>query len=585
MNKVGLTILGDAGDITPALDLGAHTYLLIHDGAQSYEYARQIKVRYPAAKVLIRRAGGIGDSPDSVAKQIAQWFPVYATLGVADWIPWNELDRPEEGGFSVEKVASFGTAFLAEVRQRCPGIRIHWPAFTHESAYQDADQFIWLPVAKQYNCLDLHAYGPGYVERYLEWAAARLPGQSVYVTEFNYGLGDGLPQGRTDYPALLADAFATAGRFPDCKAVVVFTWNWPGAEPGGEALEVRNDPGAQAAIKAAAQAIQSLQPIPADWLARNQPQNTPEERPMTPIAKSAMLHQFNHIAEQTVPEIAATLRLGGISTIKIKTHDGAALMGNITNQNGEPIDPSPLAFRSINDVHNLYQEFAGLGLDFVPWCVPTGQNLDAEVSLAIQVGQACGGHLEVDLEQGQGFWTGDYAEIPTYFQRIFEAGIILDCCIDARPNSTLPWPEIAGYVRRWLSQSYWPDFQLPAADVVKDAVAFLRPLTGDTGQIGVVLPATAETELYPAAELAESLGAVEVSLWAMDTATPGTYAAFQHIPTLVDVPAVVPAPLTRQEALDELWRIADQVLPAKAPETLPECETIKRMLAALTTAA
>ena len=254
-NRVGLTVLGDAGDISDALALGCSTYLLIHDGTRSVEYAHRIKEEQPEAEVLIRRYGGVSGDARDVAEQCVRVMEPYWRLGIRHIIGWNEPDRRDEGGWSVQSVADFAHTFYAYLHSMLPQARIHFPAFTNESAYQAPAQGVWIPAAQQFDDFDVHSYGRGAVARYLQWAESFLPGKPTWVTEYNYGLGNPRPM---DYGNEIINTVGHALAVPQCHAVVLFTWNWPGAEPGGASLCIKDDVEARVAVWSAAQ-MQSLE--------------------------------------------------------------------------------------------------------------------------------------------------------------------------------------------------------------------------------------------------------------------------------------------------------------------------------------
>lgn len=262
---------GPEPDMGALLDLGCGLYLLIHGAGYALDQAATIRARYPGARIVVRRPGGIGDSPASVVGQIAEVYPAYARLGIRDWIAWNEPDRPDEGGFTAEQVAAFAEAFEPLARAACPGIVLHFPAWWSEQRYQGDEPAKWVPVARRYDVADFHAYlSVEYVQAYLRFHSTHFPDNQWMCTEFNWGLGNPRP---ADYGDLLYRAYRACWEWDACIGLTPFIWRWPGSEPGGEALEIANDPDAQAGIRRAvaelAAPMRILDPIPADWLERN----------------------------------------------------------------------------------------------------------------------------------------------------------------------------------------------------------------------------------------------------------------------------------------------------------------------------
>lgn len=508
MNKTGIGTPNGPADLAGLFDLGELGTYLCLDVAGVEDQIRQIRGRFPKSRIVIRRYGGIGTDPAQTALEMATR---YAALGVRDWVPFNEIDLEE--GATAAQTAIWAAAFERAIRPLCPGIRLHFPAFSAERFYQDPDQWIWIPAARACDVIDIHAYlDAAHVKAYIDWAAARFPDKPCLVTEFNYGLGNPRP---ANYGEEIYRAFAHAAASPNCEGVCPFIWTWVNGPT--QELDISRDPEAQAAIRQATADFHAPEPIP--------PEPEPEpEKPMDPIVKSMMLWQANNCRENTVEDWVRTLSLGGIATFKMKTHQAQTWMKRNYSH--------PLAPGSVADVARLYEAFRGHGIDFVPWCVPMLLDLEAEAKLAIDVARACGNRIEIDLEVGADFIDRPYwRRVVPYFQILADAEITVDvdtACFEGWMEA-LSIEEISGLVRRISSQSYWAGFQKPYEDVIRNDLATLRAVTD--GEIGVVGDARApRAEMLAAAAFAQSLGAVEWSCWSADMATPETYAGFALIP-------------------------------------------------------
>lgn len=277
---------------------------------------------------------------------------------------------------------------------------------------------------------------------------------------------------------------------------------------------------------------------------------------MEPMKKSVMLWQYDHTREKTVAEWVTTLRLGAIDCFRVKSHDGLALMGRVYSH--------PLAPVSLDEIERQYEAFGAEGITYMPWCNPLGKDVPAEAALAVEVARRCGNRLDVDIEVGPEFWNVHNPaignrRIPEYFQRIADAGIeiIVDTAMFEGWVEALRLAEVAPYVRRLLSQSYWVGFGKPYRDVIAHDVAEMRR-TG-IGEIGIVADVRAKpAEFAAAAAYAQSLGCVEFSGWAADFATPASYDGYSCIPTAPFLDAPTP-PINPDELWAAIVRIAGQV--------------------------
>lgn len=235
-NRVGLTLL-EPNHLDAALDLGCSVYLCIH-ADWTLGIVDRVLARHPKARILVRRWGGI-DRPETVARQIADWFPTYAQRGVVDVIPANELDRREEGGHSAAEIADWFRGLVPAVKALCPGIRIHWPAPAHEPFYAEIGR--WKPAAALADCLDGHWYVDSLgVDALGHFFESHFPGKEWFVTEYS-SRGLNAPAPRLGVEADAYDAIKRAQKWQNCRGLIFFTWTWPGHEPGGDVEEIIRD--------------------------------------------------------------------------------------------------------------------------------------------------------------------------------------------------------------------------------------------------------------------------------------------------------------------------------------------------------
>ena len=277
MNKIGMGLPNGPGYLDLVREIEFGVVLVIDAGAYADEQIRLVREWHPRTRIVVRRMGGLGTPPDRLAHDCA---PRFADLknryGVVDWCFWNEPDRPEEGGHSAQVVADFARAFAPVARQVMPGIRLHWGAWSDEQRFQGLDPDIWLPVMREfYDVLDLHAYGPGYVRTFLQWAETFLPDKPNLITEFNPRPFDDAEQ--------YVDAYRTAYEFSLNEGVCPFLLFWHGAETiYGDALNIAGSSAKEAAIRRAAAELPTLTPEPPTH-APELPTDAPVEVPIMPL--------------------------------------------------------------------------------------------------------------------------------------------------------------------------------------------------------------------------------------------------------------------------------------------------------------
>jgi hypothetical protein len=182
----------------------------------------------------------------------------------------------------------------------------------------------------------------------------------------------------------------------------------------------------------------------------------------------------------------------------VKTHDGRYWMGDIYSH--------PLAPRSTDGVKNLKRIYEDQGIGFVPWCVPTGRNPNAEAALAISVLRITG-KLVLDVEPYNWFWTGPWSNLHPYMQAIRAAVPNAWICLSMDPRYgtygrytvdkfvDIHFEEWLPYINAVAPQDYWGDFGVDPVWEIEHSWARLK----DTGkEVIFTLPAVTDPNLLRA---------------------------------------------------------------------------------------
>lgn len=263
-------------------------------------------------------------------------------------------------------------------------------------------------------------------------------------------------------------------------------------------------------------------------------------RAISVMDRSIYIHQFNYGTQlASWPAIVARCRAAGFNLIKLKALDGPDWMGTYDLV---PTDPpskdeygnvvrvaAPNAVTSAWQWEQLAAEVTKQGGQLIPWCVPHGVEPEMELAALDQLANYSGKLLELDLEPYSGFWQAARPALVDLVKSLFDRAIEVWVDVDIRPYaaSALPLTEIAPYVTRWLSQSYWTTFQIAArSEIQHDADLFAGLPSGDWGAI---LPAAGYQQFQAAAELAAERDASEIGLWSYNVAAQVHLDAFRGI--------------------------------------------------------
>ena len=179
-----------------------------------------------------------------------------------------------------------------------------------------------------------------------------------------------------------------------------------------------------------------------------------------------------------------------------KTHNGIWWMGDIS---AHPLEP-----RNANDVRYLQGVYEDQGIGFVPWCVPQGHWPEAEADIAIEVLKVTG-KLVLDVEPYEWFWTGPWANLHPYMQRIRAAvpDAWICICIDPRYGQYGPhwvdkyadvhFDEWLPYIDSVATMDYWDDFGVDPVWQIDHTWARLK----DCGkEVIFTLPAVSPVEKF-----------------------------------------------------------------------------------------
>lgn len=249
-------------------------------------------------------------------------------------------------------------------------------------------------------------------------------------------------------------------------------------------------------------------------------------------ARSVWLHQFDQLAEQSMAEIASTMRTyAGSTVLLVKAVDGQTWMGHF--------DKSTLSIDSSESWHARVAQGAAAGITVLPWVVP---NVPGDATGVAALGTT----LVVDAEpkESTNFWQGSASDFAEYLLALRQDGVTeLYVSIDPRQ-----WALDALGVAQWahlcdalMPQLYWTDFQ----QSIQTVFTFNQQCLTFGVPVIPVLPYDAT-----AADLATFWGwcsasptpAPSPSLWKMGPATAAQLSAFGALALPAPTPAPQPTP-------------------------------------------
>lgn len=263
-------------------------------------------------------------------------------------------------------------------------------------------------------------------------------------------------------------------------------------------------------------------------------------RPVSSLDRSIYIHQFNYgnLGDDWHAIVARCIGAGA-NIIKLKALDGADFMGTydrVDPDSGAAVHwsnprgiPHPLAVTGLDKWAELARLARAGGADLVPWCVPHGHDLQGEFDAMDALANYAGKLIELDIEPYAQFWESTPTRLVNLVRSLFERSIEVWIDADIRPYaaSVLPLADLAPYVTRWLSQSYWTTFEVSAAiGVTADANLFAALPSGDWGAI---FPAAGYADFQAAADVAAERDAAEIGLWSLNVTSPAALPAFAEV--------------------------------------------------------
>jgi hypothetical protein len=429
------------------------------------------------------------------------------------------------------------------VKAKLPGARLYWAGMSPGvPGWRD-----WYADAGMSDGIAAHAYGT--FDQMRSIVEALLPlGKKLWLAEVNFGAGQTV--NRDDWAIThLLPFLDWCSTVPLVEAVCFFAWKWAspdldlptpvdGAGTGIEAVLRAWTPPAihvEAGVGGDAQPVETGVAPGSAILPRVLPPPAATTLGATPMQKRAYLHQFDQLGEASVAEIAATLRLGGVTEIACKTHQELTWLGNATDG-----DTSPLAFHSLDDVARRHAEFKAEGIRMIPWCVPMGTRIPAEAGRAAEVAHVCDGVIECDTEPYAGFWEGPYPGLEPYTEAILAAGAAYEIDFDARdggwhPFGTGLFSRVCARAASVSTQSYFgtAGFADDGVAVVTDALAVLDQLEVAVAKRRIILPSFGHEQYGRVAALLAERGVGLVGMWRMGDAGLPVYQALAAIPSTV----------------------------------------------------
>lgn len=225
-------------------------YLLMLAPEARYHHAAAVQAE---KTVLWRAIPRVGKRPAelgwSVARALREVLNLTdeTTAPITNFVPFNELDLRDERGDGADDwqglderytlLGGFLFSVLTSLKDRLPGARIHFPAWTpdHHAMLHVAR---WRPAAEAADCVDFHAYDSlAAIEAQYHQYRQAFPTKPLWLTEW-HGKGDLAEERR-----VLEWLARTMARDPLFEAACFFIWRWDAA-PGwwSNAYDVEHNP-------------------------------------------------------------------------------------------------------------------------------------------------------------------------------------------------------------------------------------------------------------------------------------------------------------------------------------------------------
>jgi murein DD-endopeptidase MepM/ murein hydrolase activator NlpD len=237
------------------------------------------------------------------------------------------------------------------------------------------------------------------------------------------------------------------------------------------------------------------------------------------------------LGDRSIEALVANLKLRApnVKQIWVKTSDGVDWMGRFDAGGGN------MAIYGPADIERWVRILAERGLEFHAWCVPKGENVEAEANIISTVCRVPGvKSMVLDVEPYKGFWQAGREEVRPLMTRIrSQVGgrFHIAMSMDPRPQhyaSIFP-EEWFPFINSVHPQCYWATFRRSAEEVLQEMVdtwgGYGRPiipaLQGDGALIDQKTAHTLATQRH---------GALGLSWWRY-----GVIAQYEAVNTTITV--------------------------------------------------
>lgn len=183
------------------------------------------------------------------------------------------------------------------------------------------------------------------------------------------------------------------------------------------------------------------------------------------------------LGERSIEQLAANLKRNApnVKQIWVKTSDGTDWQGRFDAGGGDMAVTGVAAIERWIRILNQY------GLEFHAWCIPKGENVEAEANLISTVCRVPGVRsMVLDIEPYAGFWQSGREPVRPLMTRIRQAvggRFHIGMSIDPRPHhyaSVFP-EEWFPFINSIHPQCYWATFRDDPASVLESAFATWKP--------------------------------------------------------------------------------------------------------------
>ena len=260
--------------------------------------------------------------------------------------------------------------------------------------------------------------------------------------------------------------------------------------------------------------------------------------------KVMYVHHFDDLAQKSLAAIVSALKTGGLNALAVKTHEATTWQSTY--------DHSPLAINGLTILTAHKAALAAQGIRLIGYCNPRTCSA-AEAQMAISVGKALGGIIEIDLES----WTGFQDSVACrkamrgYCDAILAAGVKIRVDVDMRNGNLGPFNTDAPGMLKWLfgvaerivTQTYWTTFAQTATVATNAMLALAATYAIPGSKLGIIMPANGSagaTGIQTSYGLVAAKGVKWLGLWQMGNAGAAQYSEFAKLTLTAQAPAPVP---------------------------------------------